>query len=538
MPRLTPLLVVLAAGLAASVCGTCGEARAARSTSPRTPDGAGVTTRIDWRGCGVQLQCARVQVPLDWAHPQGRTISLAVIRYVLPRSAQRIGSLFVNFGGPGVPGVATLRAAPRPQLAALSRGRFDVVSWDPRGTGESTHVRCFTSTRAQTRFWGTDWSIPTTAAASRRYVAKTVGFVKRCVALSGRLLAHVSTADSARDLNDLRGLVGDQRMTYLGISYGTFLGQTYANMFPTRVRAMVLDGVVDPVVFTTSTETQLANGITDTDLVFGKFASLCQRAGPARCGLAGRGSVALRLQRLLARLRRGHIPAPEAPPPRRLSYGDLLIDLFAQLGSPAQWPGLAAGLEQAVRGDGSMLERDFQRARPGYQSALVSAVALQCADKPPPRQGPQAWPSVIGRLSRISRTAGPLQGWWLWAPCASWPVASADRYTGPWNASTHTPVLVIGTRYDPQTPFVNARRVARLLGNAVLLTYQGYGHTSENDPSTCVEHAITRYLVELVAPLHGSVCQPDRPPFSAPGLPGLRAAHADASGRVRWSDRR
>ncbi|MGZ6637691.1 MAG: alpha/beta hydrolase [Solirubrobacteraceae bacterium] len=442
---------------------------------------------------------------------------MAVIRYLAPHSAQRIGSLFVNFGGPGVPGVATLKAAPQPQLDTLSRGRFDVVSWDPRGTGDSTHVRCFTDARAQARFWGSDWSVPTTASASRRYVAKTVGLVKRCVALSGRLLAHVSTADTARDLNDLRRLVGDQRLTYLGISYGTFLGQTYANMFPTRVRAMVLDGVVDPVAFTRSTEAQVANGVTDTDLVFSKFTSLCQRAGPARCGLAGRGSVALRVSRLLARLRRGPIPAPDAPPPRRLSYGDLLIDLFAQLGSPAQWPELAAGLEQAVRGDGSVLERDFRRARPGYQSALVSAVGLQCADKPPPRQGPQAWPSVIGRLSRISRLAGPVQGWWLWAPCASWPVASADRYTGPWNASTHTPVLVIGTRFDPQTPFANARRVARLLGNAVLLTYGGYGHTSENDPSVCVEHAVTRYLVALVTPLHGSVCQPDRSPFDARG---------------------
>ena len=228
----------------------------------------------------------------------------------------------------------------------------------------------------------------------------------------------------------------------------------------------------------------------------------------------------------MARLRRGQIPAPQAAPPRRLSYGDLLIDLFARLGSPGQWSELAAGLEQAVLGDGSALERDFQHARPGYQSALVSAVPLQCADKPPPGQGPQAWPTVIGRLTRISRTAGPLQGWWLWAPCASWPVASADRYTGPWNASTHTPILVIGTRFDPQTPFANARHVARLLGNAVLLTYDGYGHTSENDPSACVEHAVTRYLVALVTPRHGSVCHPNHPPFDAPGR---RATIFDAS---------
>jgi len=438
---------------------------------------------------------------------------LAVIRYLVRRPAQRIGSLFVNFGGPGVPGVAALRAATPAELDALGRGRFDVVSWDPRGTGESTHVRCFANAGAQARFWGPDWSVPTTTSASRRYVAKTVAFVNRCVALSGPLLAHISTADTARDLDFLRRLVGDRGLTYLGVSYGTFLGQTYANMFPQRVRAMVLDGVVDPVAFTTSTEAQIANGVSDSDLVFGKFQRLCQLAGHVRCALAGREPVAERVTGLLARLRRGPIPAPSAAAPRRLSYGDLLIDLFTRLGSPGQWPELAAGLGKAARGDGSALETDFQQERPAYQSALVSAVALGCADKPPPRQGPRAWPTVIGHLTQISRIEGPVQGWWLWAPCSSWPVVSADRYTGPWKARTLNPILVVGTRFDPQTPFANARRVARLLGNAELLTYNGYGHTSENDPSACVEHAITRYLVRLVAPRPGTVCQADHQPF-------------------------
>lgn len=507
--------LALAGGIAALLVGGAGAVAAVGAGAADGSQGARVTTRIAWRSCGVRLQCARVRVPLDWAQPAGPTISLAVIRYLPRRPAHLIGSLFVNFGGPGVPGVATLKAAATASLQALSEGRFDVVSWDPRGTGESTHVRCFANAQAQARFWGRDWSVPTTVSASRRYVAKTVAFVKRCVALSGRLLAHESTADTARDLDYLRRLVGDRQLTYLGVSYGTFLGQTYANMFPHRVRAMVLDGVVDPVAFTTSVEASIANGVSDTDLVFAKFESLCQRAGPSRCALAGHGSVAARVSRLLTRLRRGPIPAPGAAPPRRLSYGDLLIDLFTRLGSPALWPRLASDLDQAARGDGSALEQDFQRARPAYQSALVSAVALQCADKPPPRQGPGAWPTVIGRLTRISRIDGPVNAWWLWAPCASWPVASVDRYTGPWNAATHHPILVIGTRFDPQTPFANARRVSRLLGNAVLLSYDGYGHTSGNLPSACVEQAISRYFVALVTPPRGTVCQPDQLPFAA-----------------------
>jgi pimeloyl-ACP methyl ester carboxylesterase len=511
LPAAMAAAVLLLAGLAAGIT--------VSSLAPDGAYGAGVRTAIAWRSCGSRLQCARVRVPLNWTRPQGPTISLAVIRYVPRQRKHPLGSLFVNFGGPGVAGVATLKSAAESELEALSEGRFDVVSWDPRGTGESTHVRCFADRRAQRRFWGRDWSIPTTASQSRRYIVKTVAFVRRCVTLSGPLLAHESTADTVRDLDYLRRLVGDRKLNYLGVSYGTFIGQTYANMFPRRVRAMVLDGIVNPLAFTRSVQASVANGASAADLVFAKFQSLCQRAGPARCALAGHGSVTARVSGLLARLRRGPIPAPSAAPPRRLSYGDLLVDLYARLGSPALWPGLAADLEQAARGDGSSLELDFQRARPFYQSALVSATALQCADKPPPRQDSQAWPAVIGRLTRISRIAGPVGGWWLWAPCASWPVASDDRYTGPWTASTRHPILVIGTRFDPQTPFANARRVARLLGHAVMLTYDGYGHTSENDPSVCVKHAIASYLIGLVVPRRGSVCEPDHLPFhgASPG---------------------
>jgi pimeloyl-ACP methyl ester carboxylesterase len=469
--------------------------------------------RIAWKGCGKRLQCARVRVPLDWARPGVGTISLAVIRHRASGPGRRIGSLFLNFGGPGVPGVAMVKGASESDLDAVGGGRFDLVSWDPRGTGESTHVRCFPNTRAEARFWGRDWSTPTTTRASLRYLPKTVAFVKRCVALSGRLLAHVSTADTVRDLDYLRRLVGDRRLTYRGLSYGTFIGETYANMFPRRVRAIVLDGDIDPVPFTTSAQASIASTGADFDLVFAKLHSLCQAAGPARCALAGHGPVTVRVSRLLARLRHGPIPAPSAPPSRRLSYGDLLLYLFGNLGRPASWPQIANGLEQAAAGDGSAIETEFRQIRPLYRSALNSATALQCADKPPPRLGPQAWPRIIGPLTRISQFAGPVNGWWLAVPCAAWPVVSADRYTGPWNASTPNPILVLGNRYDPQTAFAGARRVARLLGNARLLTLNGYGHTTDVDPSRCIDQAVTAYLVRLATPPQGTVCQPDRQPF-------------------------
>jgi pimeloyl-ACP methyl ester carboxylesterase len=480
----------------------------AGATAPRSAAAA----RIAWKGCGKGFQCARVRVPLDWSHPRGPWISLAVIRHRASGPGRRIGSLFLNFGGPGVPGAAMLKGAPESALDALGGGRFDLVSWDPRGTGESTHVRCFASARAQAKFWGLQWSTPTTRRESMRYLPKALAFVKRCVALSGRLLAHDSTADTVRDLDYLRKLVGDSKLNYEGFSYGSFLGETYANMFPRRVRAMVLDGVLNPVAFTTSVQAGIAESQADFGLVFAKLQSLCQAAGPARCALAGHGSsVKARVSRLLARLRRGPIPAPRAPAPHRLSYGDLLFYMFANLGRPASWPDVAAGLEEAAMGNGSAIETAFQKTRPVYQSALNSATALQCADKPAPRLGPQAWPTIIGRLRRVSPFS-VVNGWWLAVPCAAWPVLNADRYTGPWNRTTHNPILVIGNRYDPQTAYQGARRVARLLGNARLVTLDGYGHTSQVDPSSCIDRTVIAYLIRP-ATARQKTCHADRQPF-------------------------
>lgn len=299
----------------------------------------------------------------------------------------------------------------------------------------------------------------------------------------------------------------------MGFSYGTFLGQTYANIFPRRVRAMVLDGIVDPVSWTTGAEARLANIAAPADPVFSKFQSLCQSAGPKRCALAGRGPVAVRVQRLFRQLRRRPIPAPAAKPPGQLTYVDLLLALYAPIRNPATWPRLAEDLNAAAHGNGSALEMQARAARsPAAWSGSTTSTAIQCADGPA-RQGSRAWPKVISRLTAISYLQGPLHGWWEWAPCASWPTRAADRYTGPWNASTPNPILVIGTRFDPNTAYANARRVARLLGNAVLLTHDGYGHVSFTDPSKCVERARSAYLVHLITPPPGTVCPSDHQPF-------------------------
>ena len=265
-----------------------------------------------------------------------------MIRHLASRPARRIGSLFVNGGGAS--GSVELVRSEGGRLDALGQGRFDVVGWAMRGgAGAEPKVRCFAGQQSRERFWD-GLSIPSTRAQSLVYLPKTIAFARRCGALSGSLLAHVSTTDDARDLDYLRRLVGDCQLTYWAVSYGTFLGETYANLFPRRVRAMALDGLVDPRVVIRGAAARFSSTVVAMDQGLLAFESLCQRAGPSRCALAGHGAVAPRVARLVAGLRRAPIPAPGAQPPGSLSYGDLSAVLFASLTNPTAWPQLAEDL--------------------------------------------------------------------------------------------------------------------------------------------------------------------------------------------------
>lgn len=288
-------------------------------------------------------------------------------------------------------------------------------------------------------------------------------------------------------------------------------------MFPGRVRAIELDAIVDPVAYTKGNEAGYANMLAGADQGFKNFLSLCQGAGPGRCALAGHGSVATRVNGLMARLKRRPIPAPSASPAGRLTYADALQAILVGLsGGPAAWPDMATAFEAAIRGDGSKL-LFFSRALTAAFSDQVMgpglpAIGLVCADSPA-RQAPSAWRTVLARFTHVSHIYGPVVFWWRWAMCAQWPARNADRYTGPWNARTRNPILVIGTNHDPNTPYANARRVARLLRNAVLLTHDGFSHTRPLDPSACVRRATSAYLVHLSTPRRGTVCSSDHQPF-------------------------
>lgn len=476
---------------------------------------------ISWGACdpppppGVDLQCARIAVPLDWKNRGGRTISLAVIRLRV-KPEERIGTLFINPGGPGDTGIGLVRGDPA-GIAAIGGGRFDVVSWDPRGSNASTRVLCFSDQREEARFWA-GASFPTTRAASERMLRLTADLAKRCGEVSGWLLPHISTADTARDLDHLRALLGEEKLTYVGLSYGTYLGQTYANMFPDRVRAMLLDGLIDAVEYSKSAEAREAMFSGAADAVFNQFLSLCGSAGPERCALAGGSQTpAERVESLFAQVKGTPIPAPGVRPPllspSTLSYSDLLLSQFEPMRAPSRWEGNAADLDAALRGDASALASGASGflSPAGWAPAITSA-AIQCADAPADRS-PQEWPQVIGHLQQVGRLQGLIHRWWEWAPCASWPVRGEDNYRGPWNRSIPNPILLINQTYDPNTGYDNAVHAAHYLGNAVLLTQEGYGHLWFQDPSKCVEDKMVDYLVNLITPPPGTVCQSDHKPF-------------------------
>ena len=450
-----------------------------------------------WQACGAGLECATVAVPLDWALPDGPTVPLALARY--PAADDRLGSLFFNPGGPGLSGVAALRSRGA-ELSALGSGRFDIVSWDPRGSGGSAAISCADGESATTYYGAAP--IPADPAGQSALRTDAAEFATRCGAFHGPLLAHVTTADTARDLERMRSLVGDARLNFYGEAYGSFLGQTYANLFPDRVRAMVLDGVIDPVANTAGTEEQLANTMSDTTQVFSEFSRLCNEAHT--CPLENANAA-------LTDVLDGLASAPLPTPTGTLTYGDALVALRSYLGTPARWPEMAQALADAAAGNGTRLLARAENLRAGLAAAIPPATGIACLDSPA-QVSAATWRARLRQFTALNPIYGPLLTWWHWSPCATWPVRGADVYAGPWGATTADPVLVIGTTFNPDTPYRNARAVADLLGHAVLLTHVGFGRTSTADPSVCVADVVRRYLLTPAAS-DGAVCRSDHLPF-------------------------
>ena len=498
--------------------------------------------QLNWQECGGGFSCSTAAVPLDYAHPASAKISIAVIKHPATDPARRIGTLFYNPGGPGGSGVDFLRVGYFLFPPAV-RARFDIVSFDPRGIGQSTVLQCFASNEQEQELLSpvSALAYPIGPAQQRTWEDTYARFDEACAAHAGPLLAHDSTADVARDMDLLRQAVGDPALNYYGNSYGTYLGATYAGLFPSKVRAMVLDGNADPVQWATGT-----GGSADVLGTFlrlrsdegsaaalNAFLDLCGRAQANSCAFSAGSPAATRdrLATLLNRLARHPVTVAGTTYTESRAVDTVVTDLNDAVPIPdagdSGWAFTATFLADlwAVTSGGSAPATISPPARnfaltasavqpdvDGPYSGVESALGVLCSDSPNP-QDPAQYAAQAALASARSGVVGP--DWsWITEVCAKWPVLARDRFTGPFNQPTAAPILVVGNTVDPATPYKDSVAMSHELADARLLTVDGYGHTALANPSNCVATAEDSYFVTGTLPPPGTVCHQNALPFS------------------------
>lgn len=511
------------------------------------------TPRLRWRACrdrAPRAECATVKLPLDYDEPTGATVDVAVLRMKARKPAQRIGSLFVNPGGPG--GSGTLMAS----MADTSLGpkvldRFDVIGFDPRGVGSSSYLTCFrTAAEQQAVMAGLVISIPVTVAEEKKFIASAKAMGKACATTGKPLSGAMSTAEVARDMDVLRRAVGDKKLTYLGLSYGTALGQYYANMFPDRVRAVTLDGVINPVSWVGTAAT--ANTIQGERLrsADGAHKALrellvrCGKQGPKYCRFAdGGGDPVAKFATLAQRLR----TKPVTVDGEKVTYADFIGNVWGALydpdgfdeidqsaaqlwtaSDPAATPELVALAKRALA-----VRIAAAKATAGRAETLINlkeaSLGVTCTDGRHPKKA-ESWPAAGAKADRRAPYFG--RAWaWTTVGCAgnAWSVRDEDTYRGPFNRRTAAPVLFVGNYYDPATNYNDAVSSSRLLPGSRLISSDSWGHTAYGS-SACLTNAVDAYLIAGTLPAHGLTCTGDVQPFTKPLEPATpQALSADGN---------
>jgi pimeloyl-ACP methyl ester carboxylesterase len=454
------------------------------------------TASVMWKPCG-NVECAPLSVPLDWKHPKGPHITLALAR--LPASGKRIGVLFTNPGGPGASGIDFLHGAADAFPNEIRR-QFDLVSWDPRGTGASAPLRCLDRLDA---FYAVDRS-PDTKAEIGANEAAAKQFVAGCKEHSAAELPYLSTRDSARDMDAIRSAMGIPQLSYLGFSYGTYLGTLYADMFPKHVRAMVLDGAVDPALSTDATTIQQSVGF---EHELDDFFTECRN--DRKCGFARGGDPRQAFDSMAADVDAEPEYAKVDGEKRILGPGEFDIGVANALydGKSGERQ-LGAALAQTASGLGNdilKLSDDYTGRLKGgtYTSETAASYAIGCLDAPAP-SSLQAVEHLAKRAAAVAPHFGATTTW-LGLPCTYWPVKAKEK-PAPIHAKGAPPIVVVGTVGDPATPYSWAQSLAQQLDQGRLLTYTGTGHTAYLRGDDCIDHTVDHYLITLVAPPSTTRC--------------------------------
>jgi pimeloyl-ACP methyl ester carboxylesterase len=511
-PRMLAVGLLVACGLATATPATAAE--------PEVPV-------LRWASCGEapRVECATASVPRDYDRPAGAQYRLAVARVPARDTANRIGSLFFNPGGPGASAVGSLQAQGAEGLWRALNERFDIVTFDPRGVGQSAPAIDCGVNQMALGVYAMPFATPPTVDPAA-LAARAERYIDRCLALNGSLLAHVSTANVARDLDLLRAAVGDAKLTYLGFSYGTVLGATYASMFPTSFRALTLDGPVDADAYINRPMANLAAQTQGLERALGRFLAAC-KSDQAACSRFGGADPWLRFDELLERADAEPIPAPRyGPDPRPVTGDDLRMVASTLIYQKPLWGVLAYALVQAQAGDASFARalvdeswygRDPETGTfsPFLDRYFTIGAAEQSYSREPARYL-EAGERAYDEAEHFYYNHGYVE-----LNYGLYPIRDRDRFTGPFRVRPGGPTpLVVATRYDPATPYRGAQALVRDLGNARLLTMRGDGHTAYGDNSPCVNVAVEAYLERLALPAPGARCTQEVPFEAFRPVPG------------------
>ncbi|THA36601.1 alpha/beta hydrolase [Streptomyces sp. A1277] len=510
-PLRTLALALGTAGLLISGCSS-GSSSSGASSSAQPPSASPSAVpaalkpfygqHLSWRDCGVSgFQCTTMKAPLDYAKPDGDEIKLAVSRKKATGPGKRIGSLLVNPGGPGGSAIGYLQGYAGIGYPAQVRARYDMVAIDPRGVARSEPVECLTGAQMDT-YTQVDQTPDDDAE-----VAKLSGAFKKfatgCEKRSGEILPHVSTVETARDMDMLRALLGDEHLNYVGASYGTFLGATYAELYPGRTGRLVLDGAMDPSLSSIEMNRDQTAGF---ETAFQSFAQDCVKQSDCPLGSTSADDAATRLKKLFTQLDAKPIPTGES---RELGESLATTGVIAAMYDETAWPQLREALTAAQAGDGSGLlalaDSYYEREPSGkYANLMYANAAVNCLDLPPAFATSQAVSKALPSFEKASPVFG--EGFaWAALNCAYWPTpatGTAHRI----KAEGAAPIVVVGTTRDPATPYHWAESLADQLSSGTLLTYEGDGHTAYGRGSDCIDTAINTYLLEGTPPPSDKKC--------------------------------
>lgn len=513
--RAAPIAVLASAALVLSSCSAIGNLFNKESAAPTTvetqkpPAGmegmdAFYAQKLKWEDCSGG-QCAQLTVPEDYAKPDGDTIEVAVLRVPARKQSQRIGSLVVNPGGPGGSGVDYARAADF-IVGSGVRQRFDVVGFDPRGVGRSAPIDCVSDSELDTFLGGEQ--TPDDAAEEQTFADNAKKFAEACGANAGPLLGHVSTVDAAKDMDVLRAALGEKKLDYLGKSYGTYLGATYADLFPQLVGRFVLDGVVAPDLTSAEINLGQAKGFETATRAWAQF---CIDKG--NCPLGGTvDDVMQGLRDFLKRVDASPLTKTGDAAVTQLTEGWASTGIAAAMYDEGMWDTLVEAMRAALQGDGSELmglANTYADRKPGggYTGNIMEVIyAVNCLDKPESASIPEH-EAAAKASEKVAPTWGPFLAWSS-LTCGSWPVKTARSSEPPKKVTAEgaEPIVVVGTTRDPATPYEWSVRLHDQLAKSSLITYDGDGHTAYMRSNDCVDKPIDEFYLKGAVPKDGLKC--------------------------------